>query len=216
MTGVMKINYNERSSFISSNDVLSFVNPATSLTVGCATFDSQFNVFNITVKGGVTSTEIPIDVKYYSSLMKKTFVVKSGITYKNNKELGDYITPAPLDISPLSITNNNGVITAVLRDTSWTGKYCVDAFALNCPNFGDGQTTFCFQRMKQGACLDVVVRNVTEGNNDVVKAVSISSQVIVNSGIRLEYKGGNRIELKPGFETKLGTVFTGKIEGCSN
>jgi hypothetical protein len=216
MTGVMKINYNERSSFISSNDVLSFVNPATSLTVGCATFDSQFNVFNITVKGGVTSTEIPIDVKYYSSLMKKTFVVKSGITYKNNKELGDYITPAPLDISPLSITNNNGVITAVLRDTSWTGKYCVDAFALNCPNFGDGQTTFCFQRMKQGACLDVVVRNVTEGNNDVIKAVSISSQVIVNSGIRLEYKGGNRIELKPGFETKLGTVFTGKIEGCSN
>jgi len=216
MTGVMKINYNERSAFVSSNDVLSFVNPATNLTVGCATFDSQFNVFDITVKGGVTSTETPIDVKYYSSVMKKTFVIKSGITYKNNKQLGDYIIPAPLDISPLSITNNNGVITAVLRDTSWTGKYCVDAFALNCPNFGDGQTTFCFQRMKQGGCLDIVVRNVTEGNNDVVKAVSISSQVIVNSGIRLEYKGGNRIELKPGFETKSGTVFTGKIEGCSN
>lgn len=216
MTGVMKINYNERSTFVSSNDVLSFVNPTTGLTVGCATFDSQFNVFNFTVKGGVTSTETPIDVKYYSNTMKKTFVVKSGITYKNNKELGDYITPAPLDVSPLFITNNNGVITAVMRDTSWTGKYCIDAFALNCPNFGDGQTTFCFQRFKQGACLDVVVRNVTEGTNDVVKAVSISSQVVVNSGIRLEYKGGNKIELKPGFETKPGTVFTGKIEGCSN
>ncbi|GGD54893.1 hypothetical protein GCM10011514_18840 [Emticicia aquatilis] len=216
MTGVMKINYNERSTFVSSNDVLSFVNPTTGLTVGCATFDSQFNVFNFTVKGGVTSAETPIDVKYYSNVMKKTFVVKSGVTYKNNKELGDYITPAPLDVSPLTITNNNGVITAVMRDTSWTGKYCVDAFALNCPNFGDGQTTFCFQRLKQGACLDVVVRNVTEGTNDVVKAVSISSQVVVNSGIRLEYKGGNKIELKPGFETKPGTVFTGKIEGCSN
>jgi hypothetical protein len=216
MTGVMKINYNDRSTFVTSNDVLSFINPATSQTVGCATFDSQSNVFNITVKGGVTSTETPIDVKYYSSAMKKTFVVKSGITYKNNKELGDYIIPAPLDISPLSITNNNGVITAVLRDTSWTGTYCVNVFALNCPGYSDGQTTFCFQRLKQGACLDVVVRNVTEGNNDIVKAVSISSQVIVNSGIRLEYKGGNWIELKPGFETKSRTVFTGKIEGCSN
>lgn len=216
MTGVMKIKYNERSTFVSNNDVLSFVNPTTGLTVGCATFDSQFNVFNFTVKGGVTSTETPIDVKYYSSVMKKTFVVKSGVTYKNNKELGDYITPAPLDVSPLSITNNNGVITAVMRDTSWTGKYCIDAFALNCPNFGDGQTTFCFQRMKQGACLDIVVRNVTESTNDIVKAVSISSQAVVNSGIRLEYKGGNTIELKPGFETKSGTVFTGRIEGCNN
>ncbi len=214
MTGVMKINYNERSTFVSGNDVLSFINPATRQTVGCGTFDSQYGVFNISIKGGLTET--PIDVVYYSNTMKKTFTVKSGVSYRSNRELGDYLNPAPMDVSPLSITNNNGVITAVLRDTSWTGKYCIDAFALNCPNFGDGQTTFCFQRMKQGACLDIVVRNVTEGTNDVVKAVSISSQVIVNSGIRLEYKGGNKIELKPGFETKSGTVFTGKIEGCSN
>ena len=81
--------------------------------------------------------------------------------------------------------------------------------------FGDGQTTFCFQRLKQGACVDVIVRKITESTNDVIKAVSISSEVIVNAGIRLEYKGGNKIELKPGFETKAGTVFTGKIEGCS-
>ena len=216
MFGVMKINYNERSTFVSSNDVLSFVNPATGLTVGCGIFDSQFNVFNFTVKGGVSSTETPIDVKYYSDLMKKSFTIKSGIMYRNNRELGDYITPSPLDVSPLSVSINAGVITAVLRDTSWIGKYCLDAFALNCPNFSDGQTTFCFQRLKQGACVDVIVRNITESTNDIIKAVSISSEVIVNSGIRLEYKGGNKIELKPGFETKAGTVFIGKIEGCSN
>ncbi len=214
MTGVMKINYNERSTFVSNNDVLSFINPATNQTVGCGTFDNQYRLFNINIKGGLTET--PIDVVYYSDVMKKTFKVKSGVMYRSNRELGDYLNPAPMDVSPLSITNNNGVITAVLRDTSWTGKYCIDAFALNCPNFGDGQTTFCFLRFKQGACLDIVVRNITESTNNVVKAVSISSQVIVNSGIRLEYKGGNKIELKPGFETKSGTVFTGKIEGCSN
>lgn len=217
MIGVMKVNYNERSTFVSSEDVISFVNPANGHTVGCASFDSDFGLFNYTVKGGTSSTETPIDVVYYSDLMKKSFTVKSGVMYKNNKELGDYLTPYPLDFSPLSVTSDiNGTMTVVMRDTSWTGKYCVDAFAMNCTGFNDGQTSVCFQRLKQGDCVDLIVRKVTETTNNIVQALTISSKVIVNTGVRLEYKGGNVIELKPGFETKSGTIFTGVIEGCNN
>jgi hypothetical protein len=216
MFGILKINYNERSTFSSANDVLSFIDPVTGLTVGCSEYDSQYNIFNFTAKGGVSSIETPLDVKYYSNAMKKSFLIKSGIMYANNKELGDYNYPVKLDLSPLKISIENGVITAVVQDTTWIGTHCVEAFALNCPGFNDGQTTICFQRLKSDDCLEVSVRNTAESANKSVKAVSISSEAIINSGVRINYIGGNKIELTPGFETKPGTVFSSKIEGCEN
>ncbi len=217
MVGVLKAKYNERSTFASSSDVLSFVNPANGNVIGCGSFDTDFNVFNYTVKGGTSSTETPVDVKYYSSLMKKTFTIKSAFTYKNNKELGDYITPFSIDFSTLTVAANaSGTISAVMRDTSWTGKYCVQAFAMNCSGYNDGQTTVCFQRMKAGDCVEVIVRNATETTDGLVKALSILSQVQINSGVKMQYKGGNVIEFKPGFTTQSNTFFIGQIEGCAN
>ena len=217
MVGVIKVKYNERSTFASSNDVLSFINPANGNVIGCGSFDADFNVFNYTVKGGTSSTETPVDVKYYSSTMHKTFTIKSAFTYRNNKELGDYITPFSIDFSALTVAaNTEGIITAVMKDTSWTGKYCVQAFAMNCSGYNDGQTTVCFQRMKAGDCVEVIVRNATETTDGLVKALSISSQVQINSGVKMQYKAGNVIELKPGFTTQPNTFFIGQIEGCAN
>lgn len=217
MIGVIKPKYNERSTFITSGDVISFINPANNTVVGCGSFDADFNVFNYTVKGGTSSTEIPIDVKYFSSAMQKTFTLKSAFTYKNNKELGDYNTPLTLDFSPLSISSDAaGIITTVMRDTSWTGKYCVQAFAMNCSGYSDGQTTVCFERLKAGDCVAVIARSVAESNDTVVQALSITSQATINSNVQIQYKGGNVIELKPGFDTKPDTFFIGNIEGCKN
>ena len=103
-----------------------------------------------------------------------------------------------------------------MRDTSWTGKYCVQAFAMNCSGYNDGQTTVCFERLKAGDCVAVIARSVTESSNTVVQALSITSQATVNSNVQIQYKGGNVIELKPGFDTKPDTFFIGNIEGCKN
>lgn len=217
MSAVIKVNYSELSTFVAPGDVLSFINPATNTVVGCAEFKESNKLFYATIGGGTTSAEVPIDAKYYSSAMKKTFTLKSAILYKNNTRSGNALTPVNLDFSPLTVSSDaNGVITAVMRDTSWTGKYCVDAFAMNCAGYSDGQASFCFQRLKQGDCVELIVRKITESQNTVVQALSISSEVIINAGIKIEYKGGNSIELKPGFETKSGTTFTGQIEGCNN
>ncbi len=217
MSAVVKVNYSELSSFAAPGDVLSFINPATNTVVGCAEFNENNRLFYATIGGGTTSAEVPIDAKYYSSIMKKTFTLKSAILYKNNVSRGNALAPVNLDFSPLTISSDaNGVITAVMRDTSWTGKYCLDAFAMNCSGFSDGQTSFCFQRLKQGDCIEVIVRKLTESQNNVLQALSITSEAIINPGVRIEYKGGNSIELKPGFETQTGTTFVGQIEGCNN
>lgn len=217
MNGVIQVVYNERSSFVSSEDVLTFINPVNGNAVGCGSFDATDNIFDFTVKGGTSSTETPVDVKYYSALMKKTFTLKSALTYRNNKILGDLITPYVIDLSPLSVNvDANGVIKTVMRDTSWTGKYSLDIFAMNCSGFNDGRTTFTFQRLKQGDCVELELRKVSENQDKIIQALSISSDALINSGVNIFYKGGNVIELKPGFDTSNGAIFTGKIEGCNN
>ena len=217
MTAVIKVNYNELSSFVSANDVLSFVNPTTGAVLGCAGFNADNKLFYATIGGSTTATEIPIDVMYYSDMMKKTFTLKSGMTYKYNSRLGNALSPFNIDVSPLQVSKNtSGIITAVMQDTSWTGKYCVNVFAMNCSGYNDGQTSFCFQRLKSGDCVDVIVRNITESIDKTVQALSISSKALINSGITIEYKGGNLIELKPGFSTNANTVFKAQIGGCNN
>jgi hypothetical protein len=184
--------------------------------VGCASFN-QNNLFYSPIGGSTTSTEVPLDVKYYSGTMKKSFTIKAGLTYKYNTRLGNVSSPFTIDVSPLQVTKDaNGVITAVMRDTSWTGKYCVNAFAMNCSGFGDGQTTFCFQRLKAGDCVDVIVRKAVEQVDKTVQALSISSETFINSGVKIEYKGGNVIDLKPGFSTDTSPQFKAQIGGCNN
>jgi len=217
MFGVMKLTYNERTGFTNQNDIIKFINPNSGKVVGCADFDSEFNVFNYIVKGGTSSVESPIDIIYYSNTLKSYISKKSAILYKNNKELGDYFNPYSVNLAPLTISSdNNGNISAALVDTSWTGKYCIDAFAMNCSGYNDGQIQFCFQRLKGSECVDVSVRKNTETSNTIVQALNISSEAITNNAIKVEYKAGNIIELKPGFQTKSGSVFIGTIEGCSN
>lgn len=217
MNGVIKVVYNERSTFVSENDVLSFVHPTTGVVVGCGSFDASSKYFDVTIVGNTASSETPIDVKYYSDVLKKSFTLKAGVLYKNNRLLGDFRTPFTVDFSPLTISSNtSGVITTVMRDTSWTGKYCVEAFAMNCTGLSDGQTSFCFQRLKQGACVELIVRKITESQDKVVKALSISSEALINSGVKIDYQGGHLIDLKPGFDVPSGGVFTGKIAGCNN
>jgi hypothetical protein len=224
MSSVVKIKYNELSSFVSNDDVLTYINPVTNAVVGCANFNQNNNLFYSTIGGSTTSTEVPLDIKYYSGTMKKSFTVKSGVMYKYNTRLGNITSPQNIDVSPLQITKDaNGVITAVMRDTSWTGKYCVNAFAMNCTGYADGQTTFCFQRLKSGDCVDVIVRKEVEKLEKTVQALSITSETLINSGVRIEYKGGNVIDLKPGFSTEINLNssdthpnFKAQIGGCNN
>jgi hypothetical protein len=217
MNGVTQLKYNERTITASANDVLSFVNPITNQVVGCGTFDNTSKFFDYTIGGNVASTETPINVHYYSDELKKIFTLKSGIMYKNNKFLGDYNTPNVLDFAPISVSANaSGVVTAVMRDTSWTGKYCVEVFAMNCSNYDDGKTSFCFQRLKRGHCVELIVRKVAESVDKTVQALSISSESMIQSGIKIDYKGGNVVDLKPGFDVNNGAIFTGNIEGCNN
>jgi hypothetical protein len=217
MNGVVQLKYNERTIPTSVNDVLSFVNAATNQVVGCGTFDNTSKFFDYTIGGNISSTETPINVNYYSDELKKTFVLKSGIMYKNNKFLGDYSTPNVLDFAPISVSaNTSGVVTAVMRDTSWIGKYCVEVFAMNCSNYDDGKTSFCFQRLKRGDCVELIVRKVAESVDKTVQALSISSESMIQSGIKINYKGGNVVDLKPGFDVNNGAIFTGNIEGCNN
>jgi Concanavalin A-like lectin/glucanases superfamily/Secretion system C-terminal sorting domain len=146
MTGVMKIVYNEHTNIASSDDVITFVDPTTQAVLGCATYNSTFKLFTYTVKGGISATETPVDISYYSDQMHKVFLVKSGVMYKNNKVQGSFTTPYEVNVSPISLTMAAGVITPVLNDPTFVGQFGVTAFALNCPGFDDGQTTFNFQR----------------------------------------------------------------------
>jgi hypothetical protein len=224
MSTVVRIKYNELSSFVSNDDVLTFIHPTTNAVVGCATFNRNNNLFYSTIGGGITSTEIPLDVRYYSGTMKKSFTIKSGVAYKYNTRLGNVTSPQNIDVSPLQITRDaNGIVTAVMRDTSWTGKYCVNAFAMNCTGYNDGQTTFCFERLKSGDCVDIIVRKEVERIEKTVQALSITSETLINSGVKIEYKGGNVIDLKPGFSTNnslglsdVSPNFKAQIGGCNN
>jgi len=141
-----------RSSFVSTDDVLIFVNPNTNTVVGCATFNTVNKLFYATIGGNTGSTTLPVDVKYYSSSMKKTFTLKSAITYQFNAKLGNAVVPHELNFSPLSISISNGVVSAVMRDTSWIGDYGVNVFALNCAGYNDGQTSFFYRRLKSNDC----------------------------------------------------------------
>ena len=217
MSAVIKIKYNELSSFVSTNDVISFVNPTNGAVLGCGSFNNTNKLFYSTIGGVTTATESPVDIRYYSAIMKKTFLVKAGITYKNNSILGNANSPIEIDISPITITSTiGGVLTAVLRDADWTGKYCLNVFAMNCTGYSDGQTSFCFQRLNVGECIDLIVRTASESAVVSFQALKITSQSLINGGANIEYKAGNSIELKPGFEIKNGAIFSGKIEGCTN
>ncbi len=217
MSAVVKIKYNELSSFVSTNDVITFLNPTNGAVLGCGSFNNTNKLFYSTIGGVTTATESPVDIRYYSAIMKKTFLVKAGITYKNNSILGNANSPIEIDISPITITSTiGGVLTAVLRDADWTGKYCLNVFAMNCTGYSDGQTSFCFQRLNVGECIDLIVRTASESSVVSFQALKITSQSLINGGANIEYKAGNSIELKPGFEIKNGAIFTGKIEGCTN
>jgi Concanavalin A-like lectin/glucanases superfamily len=152
MSTVIRVRFNERSSFVSDNDVLTFVNPSTNAVLGCASFNTTNKLFYSTIYGPTGSGTFPIDVKYYSNTMKKTFTLKSAITYQFNSKLGNGPNPIELDFSPLSVTVNNGVVTAVLRDTSFVGDYGVNAFALNCTGYNDGQATYTYRRIRSNDC----------------------------------------------------------------
>jgi hypothetical protein len=154
---------------------------------------------------------------YYSDVMKKSLTIRSVFNYVNNTRPNNGGNPFVVDVSPLQISKNgNNEIVATLRDPDWTGEYCMNVFAMNCAGYNDGQTSFCLQRLGINDCLDLIVRSATESTNTSLQALKISSESVINNGIRLEYIGGKTIELKPGFETKTGTVFIGKIEGCDN
>ncbi|MFY7908925.1 MAG: hypothetical protein ACOVO2_05215, partial [Emticicia sp.] len=153
MTSVIKVYFNELSSFVSDQDVLTFVNPATGATVGCGVFRANNSLFYTTISGAATSTEVPLNVTYYSNTMKKSFTLKNGLVYKYNTILGTGSNPHKLDFSPLAVSvNANGVITTTMRDTSWIGSYGVKAFAMNCAGYNDGEKTFYFRRLAQNDC----------------------------------------------------------------
>ena len=163
MNGTIKVVYNERSNFVSTNDRLIFTDPASKdLVVGCGTsttVDGQI-LFNFTVKGGNSSTPIPIDVSYYSYNLKTTFLLKSGISYLKDLVVGNIINPYIVDFSPLKVVmDNNGVITATVTNPGWTGKYTIDVFAMNCSGGNDQQANFYYQRLKTVDCVELTSSN---------------------------------------------------------
>ena len=216
MTAVIKVRFNERTTFVSDDDVLTFINPTTNAVLGCATYNSNNKLFYGTIFGSTGSATSPVSVKYFSNTMKKTFTLKSVITYQNNIRLGNAVAPHELDISPLNVSISNGIVTATMRDTAWIGSYKVNVFALNCSGYNDGQTSFNFYRLKSGDCIDLIERAVLDIETKDFQAIKINSQATVNAGYNINYQGGNVIELKPGFDAKAGAIFTGKIEGCNN
>jgi hypothetical protein len=222
MSTVIKLKYSELNSFVSANDVLTFLKPSTSEVLGCATFNDVNGLFYSTIGGVTTVIESAVDVQYYSDAMKKTFLIQSAFMYQYNTRKGNADAPFEIDISPLSISSDvNGLISVVLKDANWTGKYAVNAFAMNCTNtsdasYSDGQTSFYFQRLGVSECIDIIDLNVSANSNANLQALKIYSESVINTGISIEYKAGNSIELLPGFETQTGTIFTGKIEGCTN
>lgn len=216
MSTVIKIRFNERTGFVSDNDVLTFINPVTNAVLGCATFNSSNKLFYGPIAGPTGSVTFPVDVKYYSNTMKKSFTLKSAVTYKVNDVVGNALAPYELDIAPLRVSISNGIVTAAMRDTSWTGSYGVNVFALNCSGYSDGQATFNFYRLKSGDCLEVIDRKITDIESKDIQAVKITSQATINAGFNINYQGGNLIELNPGFDARTGAIFKGQIGGCNN
>lgn len=153
MTSVIKVYFNELSSFVTDQDALTFKNSATGETVGCGVFRANNSLFYTTIAGAATSTPVLLDVVYFSNSMKKSFTLKAGFTYNYNTNRGTGSNPHKLDFSPLAVSvDANGIITATLRDTSWIGSYGVKAFAMNCAGYNDGERTFHFRRLAQNDC----------------------------------------------------------------
>ncbi|PWK22354.1 concanavalin A-like lectin/glucanase superfamily protein [Arcicella aurantiaca] len=188
MTSVIKVYFNELSSFVSDQDVLSFVNPATGATVGCGVFRANNSLFYTTISGTVTSAAVPLDVIYYSNSMKKSFTLKGGLSYKYNTNLGTGANPHKLDFSPLAVSvDNSGIITTVLRDTSWIGSYGVKAIAMNCTGYNDGEKTFYFRRIAQNDCSYSF--SVPTTNTPVCKGGTIT--LGANKGANYAWSGPN-------------------------
>lgn len=217
MNATVKVMFNELSSFVQDGDVLSFHNPADSGVVGCGIFDSELGLFDVTIGGTATSSETSLLAKYFSSQMGKSFWTKEVFTYKNNKVVGDYSTPHPLDFSPISVSADaNGLITVTLIDSTWTGEYCLDAFAMNCEGYNDGETSFCLKRLGVNDCFELITRTGSEETSATFRSFNIESDASLNPGINVEYSGGKSITLSPGFEAGSNTVFKATIEGCPN
>jgi hypothetical protein len=217
MTGVARVKYNERSNFVTLTDQIAFINPLTNDTVGCSqgTLVGSEILFSFVIVGGNGIDSIPIDVHYYSANLDSTFVIKAGVYYKKNKELGTIITPIEFNLSPVIITIGEGNIwTITLADTSWVGVYCVDFFAMTCDkNFADGQTTFCIRRSSTDDCLEVETRTGIE-DKMVVRAQTISSDASVNGLMQVQYIAGQSVELKAGFEVMDMGSFQVRIIPC--
>jgi hypothetical protein len=186
MSTVIRMRFNEKTNFVSSEDVLTFVNSSTKAVLGCATF--RDNLFYGTIAGPNNSTTFPVDVIYYSNTMKKSFTLKSAFNYQNNARLGNVVNPTSLDASPLAVTvDSKGVVTTVVRDTSWVGDYCVQVFALNCTGYNDGETSYCMRRLQSNDCSYSFAKPTS--NSPVCKGDTLF--LTTNKGDSYEWKGPN-------------------------
>lgn len=186
MSTVIRMRFNEKTNFVSSEDVLTFVNASTKAVLGCATF--RDNLFYGTVAGPNDNTTFPVDVIYYSHTMKKSFTLKSAFNYQNNSRLGNGVNPTSLDASPLAVTvDSKGIISTVVRDTSWVGDYCVQVFALNCEGYNDGETSYCIRRLQSNDCSYSFSKPAS--NSPVCKGDTLFLKT--NKGDSYEWKGPN-------------------------
>ena len=186
MSTVIRMRFNEKTNFVSSEDVLTFVNSSTKAVLGCATF--RDNLFYGTIAGPNNSTTFPVDVIYYSNTMKKSFTLKSAFNYQNNSRLGNAVNPTSLDASPLAVTvDSKGVVTTVVRDTSWVGDYCVQVFALNCAGYNDGETSYCMRRLQSNDCSYSFAKPTS--NSPICKGDTLF--LTTNEGDSYEWKGPN-------------------------
>jgi hypothetical protein len=203
MTGVIRIKYSERSNFITSNDMIIFKDNVTQNIIGCSETEGigADTLFNFTVVGGNGIDSTPVDLYYYSAYMDSTFILKKGIYYKKDKELGTLLSPIEINFSPIKVSlQNESTVTVTLVDSSWTGTYCIELFAMNCnKSFADGEMTLCFSRLDASDCINMEVRTGIE-ENTMVRAQNISSRALINGMISVRYKAGQEVELKPGFE----------------
>ena len=218
MTGVIRVKYNERSNFITSNDLITFIDPITDSMVGCSEVEGigADTLFNFSVAGGNGIDSTPVDLHYYSAYMDSTFILKKGIYYKKDKELGNLNAPYEVNFSPITISLMNlNTLVVTLVDSTWTGTYCIELFAMNCDNdFADGETTLCFSRVNSGDCVDIEVRAGTE-DGTVVHAKTISSTAMINGLLTVHYLAGLEVELKPGFEVIQTGELIVEIVPCS-
>ena len=191
MTSVIKVVFNERSSFVSENDVLMFIDAANESVVGCGTFNSTNKYFYSTIAGSTGSATRPLDVIYYSSAMKKNFRLKSAVNYVYNSRLGSVAQPHVVDLSPVHFNMDDaGNITASLIDTTWTGGIGINVFASNFNCYNDGQATYTYYRLKQNpggitvspsnayVCPGAIDTLVAQGCNGQVSWLGVQANIL--------------------------------------